>query len=261
MFFSCAVASLTGCNSPEKNDVLWKNIKIGELAPYPGGEQTGSQSIKTIDFGIYIFEVPAENISDINDIWKILYTGPLQFNNSEAFSANLFLAGFGQVPMWNKIADMLHTAGGRKIETVSLLIPDGQTSDLTVARLDNEQTVFYVPSSGSMEGVAIGPGKLAFQIKAEKIPGLRDVCNVDVQPVFLSPIKSPIPQSASPGKSGEFPFTSAGFKSKMSPGDFIFLGPEKYISQQITLGGLFFSIAKPIPVVRTYLIVCTTIKY
>jgi hypothetical protein len=60
----------------------------------------------------------------------------------------------------------------------------------------------------------------------------------------------------------------------MSPGDFVFLGPEKYIEDQTTLGGLFFN--KPEgslffgatehkgpeqkPAVRVFLLVCTGIN-
>ena len=259
--FGCAAILLTGCNAPEKDkdEAIWEQVKIGDLAPSPNAKRPSSQLLKTINFKVYIFEIPAENISTLDDIWATLYTEPLRFNNSDAFKANSFLVGFGQVQMWDKIADLLRTAGGEKIETVSLLLPDGQANDLTIARLHNEQTIFHISTAGSMEGVTIGPGKLALRIKAEKIPGSRGVCNVVMLPVFSPPIKRAFSQSATREKSAEFPFTPAGFKLKMSPGDFVFLGPGKYISHQITLGSLFFSRPKPKPVVRTYLIVCTRI--
>jgi hypothetical protein len=61
----------------------------------------------------------------------------------------------------------------------------------------------------------------------------------------------------------------------MSPGDFVVLGPEKYLSDQTALGGLFFSNPqgsmffskterKPPqlkPAVRIFLLVCTGINY
>lgn len=161
--------------------------------------------------------------------------------------------------MWNKIADIFRIASGKKIETVSLLLPDGETNDFTITRLDKEQTIFYTSSAGTLEGATIGPGKLALRIKVEKIPGSRGVCRVDVLPVFPSPITSPIPQLAEHAKSNEFLFTSAGFSLKMGPGDFVLLGPEKYIGHQISLGSLFFSRPKPKPTVRMFLLVCTRI--
>jgi len=285
MVASCVATLLTGCNAPETSGVaarglvpdvvsekgrpIWKDTKITDLAASGGGKRPVGQSLMTIDFCVYIFEIPAENISALDDVWQMLHTKPLRFNDYDAFGANSFLVGFGQIQMWNEIRDLLLAAGGKKIETVSLLLSDGQADDLTIAGLDNERTIFYISNAGSMEGLTIGPGKLVLRLKAEKIPGSRGVCNVDVLPVFPSPIKSPVPQLAAREKADEFLFTSAGFGLKMSPGDFIFLGPEKYVSHQITLDSLFFSRPPPAtsggrpgrrPVIRTYLLVCTKIS-
>jgi hypothetical protein len=271
--FSCAVTSLIGCNVPEKDKPIWQQVKFGDLAPSANDKRSAGQLLKTINFSIYLFEIPAGNIGILDDVWPMphgsdfpenrkmgyLYRKPLRFNDSDAFGANSFLIGFGQLEMWDKIADLLRSADAKKIETVSLLLLDGQANDLTITALDNEQMIFYASAGGAMEAVGIGPGKLLLRIKAEKIPGSRGICNVDIQPVFSSPAKSSIPQLAARKKSHEFVFTSAGFKLKMSPGDFVFLGPEKYVSHQVTLGSLFFSKPKPRPVVRTYLIICTRI--
>jgi hypothetical protein len=257
--FSCAVVLLTSCNAPKKDEPIWEQVKLGDLVPPADAKHPGGQLLKTINLSVYIFEIPAENVSALNDVWQSLYTKPLRFNNYDAFCANSFLVGFGQIQTWNKIADMLRDAGGKEIETVSLLLSDGQTNDFTIARLGKEQTIFYISAAGSMEGTTVGPGKLALRIKVEKIPGSRGVCQVNAQPVFPSPITSPIPQLAAQAKSAEFLFTSAGFGLKMSPGDFILLGPEKYIGHQITLGSLFFSRPGRRPTVRTFLLVCTRI--
>lgn len=269
---SCAALVLTGCNGPEKNKSIWEDTKIGDLAPSHSGKRAGDQLLKTINFDIYIFDIPAENISALDDVWRILqgsnfagsrYTKPFRFNDYDAFGANSFLVGFGKIQMWNKISDLLRVAGGEKVKTVSLLLFDGQADDLDIARLRNEQTIFYISSAGSMEGATVGPGTLALRVKAEKIPGFRDVCNVDVLPVFSPPMRRSIAQLAGREKTTDFLFTSVGFKLKMSPGHFFFLGPEKYISDQITLASLFFSRTRPKaePVVRTYLIACMMITY
>ncbi len=259
MVFSCAAVLLTSCNAPEKDEPIWQQVKLGDLVPPADAKHPAGQLLKTINLNIYIFEMPAENISALNDVWQMLYAKPLKFNDYDAFCANSFLVGFGQIQMWNKIANILRDAGGRKIETVSLLLPDGQSNDFTITRLDKEQTIFYISTSGSMEGTTIGPGKLALRIKVEKIPGSRGVCRVNAQPVFPSPIQSPAQQLAARAKLVEFLFTSAGFGLKMSPGDFVLLGPEKYIDHQITLGSLFFSRPGRRPTVRMFLLVCTRI--
>ena len=270
----CLPFCLTGCGAPEENEPIWQQLKIGDLAPSHGGKRPDGQLLKTINFNVYAFEIPAENISALDDIWQMLYTKPLQFNNYDAFVANSFLVGLGQVQMWNKIRDLLLAADGKGTRKVSLLLPDGQANDFPIARLDKEQTISYISASGSMEGVTVGPGMVALRLKAEKIPGSRGVCKMSAMPVFSPPIRSPIPELVYRAKAGKFPFASCGFGLKMSPGDLVVLGPEKYDSSQITLGSLFFSRPegnlffsrtgrKPPerkPAVRIFLLLCTGIN-
>jgi hypothetical protein len=259
MVLICTAALLTSCKAPEKEKPIWEQVKLSDLATSSDANSPEGQLLKTINLDIHIFEMPIEDINVLNVVWQMMYTKPLQFNDYEAFKANSFSIGFGQIQMWNTIANVLRDAGCKHIETVSLLLPDGETNDFTITRLNREQTVFYTSSAGSLEGATIGPGKLALRIKVEKIPGKRGVCKVNAQPVFPPPITSPIPQLAEQAKSNEFLFTSAGFHLKMSPGDFVLLGPDKYIGHQITLGSLFFSRPKPKPTVMMYLIICTRI--
>ena len=266
---------LAGCNGSEKEKPIWEQVKITDLAPFDNSKQPGARLLKTINFNVYVFEIPAENISTLDDVWPMLYAQPLRFNDYDAFGANSFLAGFGQIPMWNRVAELLRAADGIQTNTISLLLPDGQTNDVAVAGLGQEQTVFYSSKSGSMEGATLGPGQLGLRIKAEKVAGSRGVCRMSAVPVFSPPRRSSIPLLAAREKSGEFRFTSAGFSLKMSPGDFVLLGPEKYDSGQVTLGSLFFS--KPEgslffselerkgpelkPAVRLFLLVCTGMNY
>lgn len=258
MVLLCTTAVITGCSGPVKEKPIWEQVKLSDVAT-PAETKPGGRLLKTINIDIHIFELPAKDANTLNVVWQMMYTKPLQFNDYEAFKANSFSIGFGQISMWNTIAKVLLDAGGKHIETVSLLLPDGETNDFTVARLHKEQTVFYISGDGPMEGVSLGPGSLALRIKVEKIPGSRGVCRLSAQPVFPSPITSPVPQLQARAKLSEFLFPSAGFELKMSPGDFVLLGPEKYIDNQITLGSLFFSRPKPKPIVSMFLILCTRI--
>ncbi len=251
--------TLTACKELRKNKPIWEQVKIIDLAPSAGKEPTKFQRLKTINFDVCVFEVPAENIKTVNSIWQMLSTQPVRFNNYEAFRANLFLIGFGQSPAWSKIDQLLIAAGGRETETNYLLLPDGQFSRISIAKLKSEQTVFYVPIGGRMEGVMAGPGTLVLQIKAEKIAGSKGVCSFTSQPVFLSAVRSAVPQPVTGEKTGEVIFDSVGFGLKMSPGDFLMLGPEKYVSDQMTLSSLFFTKSERKPVIRIFLFVCAGI--
>jgi hypothetical protein len=50
-----------------------------------------------------------------------------------------------------------------------------------------------------------------------------------------------IPELDYRAKLRDFSFTDAAVQLDMKPGDFIFLAPERYISDQSTLCGVFFS--------------------
>ena len=258
MVYLFMAMTILGCQ-PQNNRPIWEETKIGDLAPKRITKDPYSQFVKATNIDVYIIEIPVENITVLNDIWSKLYTKPLRFNNYSAFTSNSFVVGFGQLPMWSEIRQMLLDSGGRKTETVSILIPDGQFDTLEIVRLDNEQTIFYTSNQNALESVTIGPGTLGLSLKSERIPGSRGIRQISVKPLFKPLLTSRIPQLARFEELGRFSFGSAGFTLKMGPGDFIFLGPEKYIEHQKSLGSLLFSIPRKKPMVRIFLFVCSNI--
>jgi len=100
---------------------------------------------------------------------------------------------------------------------------------------------------------------VGLRIKAERISGSKGVCEVDAQPVFTPAISQLAWLPGGREKSSDLFFTAVGFKLKMNPGDFILLGPQKYLRDKTTLGGVFFSGAGREAAVRTYLLVCADI--
>ena len=266
---------LIGCTAPEE-EPIWKNIKIGDLAPRQDGKPPSSQLIETINFDLHIFEIPAENIDKLDETRKNLYTRPLRFNSLYAFGANSFSVHFGQIRMLDEIYNLLLAANGKILTKVSLMLADGQPESIAITGLDGPRTIFFTSTYGSREGANIGPGILALRLTAHSIPGSRGVCNVTAYPVFSPPIRrSAIPLLDARTKMREFPFSAAAFALKMGPGDFVLLGPKEYISDQTALGGLFFSNPKGSlfiskterkppelkPAVRIFLLVCTRTNY
>ncbi len=280
---------MTGCNatpstslSPrdslrrtgDKSKPIWEQVKIGDLAPSDSSKQSSLQIFKTINFDVHIFEIPAENIDKLDDIWEILHTQPLRFRDYKDFRANSFVARFGQTLLLKQVLDSLRSAGGKKVVTVKLLIEDGQAGNVIVARLNSKQDVLYISSGGLTDKTAIGPGILSLRIRAGKTAGLRDMCSVIAEPVFSLPISSPVPDLSKRAQRHEFAFATTAFGLKMTPGDFVLLGPDRYISDQSTLTGLFFNEPKGSlffsetkskppelkPAVRIFILVCTGIS-
>jgi len=257
--FGFAIVLVVGCGEGKKGKPVWEGIRIGDLAPAASKGQGGAQLLKTINFKVYILELPAENISALDAIWPMLYTKPVQFNDTYAFKANSFSIGVGQAAIWDKISEQLDSAGARVVKTVVLLLTPGEPDDLVVAALMKEKDIYYISGRGSREGSTIGPGIVALRIKAEKLSGLRGVCEVNAEPVFSPAISQPVQLPDDREKSSDLFFTAVGFKLEMSPGDFILLGPQKYLRDETTLGGVFFSGAGREAAARTYLLVCADI--
>ncbi|MHC4104634.1 MAG: hypothetical protein ACYSR9_06815 [Planctomycetota bacterium] len=259
VLFGFAGLLLTSCNDPEKDKPIWEQLKITDLAPRADAKDTDGKLLKTINFNIFIFDIPTENTDALDNIWQTLYTKPLKFKDYDAFAANSFAAGFGRLDAWNKVADSLRNAGAKRAEKISVLLTNDQPDDIAIVRLKRQQNIFYTAKSGLTEAATTGPGKINLSIKARKFPAQRGVCDFDVVPVFSPPKVSSIPKLAAREKQGQVVFTSCRFRAKMSPGDFILLGPQKHISSQATLAGLLFSRPSRKPVTRTYLFVCTRI--
>jgi len=272
-FLTSVFCLLAGCAKPEEQPPVWEKVKIGDIAPQESSKTPKAKFLKTINLDLHIFEIPAENISKLDRIRKSLFIRPLRLNSYSAFTANSFLIRFGQFEMWKETYDSVLAADGQRITRVALMLPDGQAHTIAITGLDRPQTVYYTSNDGSREGANVGPGVLGLRIKTEGIPGSRGVCDVVAYPVFSIGLESTIPELDARAKLREFPFTAAAFGLKMSPGDFVFLAPKEYISDQTALGGLFFSNpqgrlffskTKPPehkPAVRVFLLFCTGINY
>jgi len=265
---------LTGCNRA-KEEPIWEKVKIGEITAKPGVKKPGIRLLKTINFDVHIFEMPAANAGKLREVELALYTRPLIFNNYKVFKANLFSVHFGQVKMWNKVHELLIAAGCQKIVKVSLLLSDGQPNDLIITGFDDKRTISYIATDGSKETADIGPGIIALRMKADKIPGSRDVCKVVAHPAFTMPKRPAEPKLAERVRGQDVGFTGAAFGLNMSPNDFVVLGPDKYISDLTTLPGLFFTtpegtwffdeskrkLPERKPSVRVFVLVCTGLNY
>jgi hypothetical protein len=269
----CSFFLVPGCVKPEPELPIWETVKIGDLAPQGADKNQKVQLLKMTRLDVHIFEIPADNISELDKIRKRLFVRPLQLRDYNAFSANSFVVRFGQVDIWQQVNNWLLEVQGRNISKVSLMLADGEAQTITITGLDRPQSISYTAVNGSREGANVGPGVFGLRINADKIPGSRGVCNLVAYPVFSPPNQSAIQQLKELGKLREFPFTVAAFGLKMSPGDFVFLAPNEYISDQTALGGLFFSNPRKSlffsktkspeykPAVRVFLLVCTGINY
>jgi hypothetical protein len=261
---------VTGCNRP-KEPPIWETVKIGDLAPGGPKADPNRALLKAIGFDVHVFEVPADNINKLNEMWQVLYVRPLRFYSHYAFQANLFSAGACDMRCWGAINDVIAAAGGHPAARVSLLMADRESQNVTITGLNDRRDVTYVSEKGSRDRATIGPGILSLYVEAQRAAGTRDLCSVIAYPLFAVPTAQTLPPIAAMAKAREVRFTAAGFGLRMAPKDLVVLGPSQYTCDDTTLPGLFFTnlqgavffdetkraLPERKPSLRVFVIVCT----
>ena len=232
---------LSGCRTPKSDNNLPENIKIEDLAPKYNDVSPRPNVIKAISIDLHVLEIPEENFNKLGEIRRTLNIKPLKFNNYLAFSANSFSAYYGKNQTLSTVYDLLQIAGAQSVIRNAIILADGESDDLGIQQLPRMQVVNYSNLSGVQEAVRIGPGYIAMHINVEKSVTLDEAAIVTMFPIFTLMSTNTIPQFSLLDKLQDFPFTSAALQLNMTPGDFIFLAPERNINDQTTLAGIFFS--------------------
>lgn len=236
-----AFVILLGCCTPKSDNNLPENIKIKDLAPTYNNGSPRPNVLKAINIDFHVLEIPEENFIKLGEIRRTLNIRPLKFNNYLAFSANSFSAYYGRNQTLSTVYDLLQIAGAQNVIRKAIMLADGESDNITIQQLPKMQTVSYSNLSGLEEAARVGPGYIAMHISIEKTTSLDDAAKVTIFPIFTLMSTNTIPQFSLLDKLQDFPFTSAALQLNMTPGDFIFLAPERYITDQTTLAGLFFS--------------------
>ncbi|MHC4741276.1 MAG: hypothetical protein ACYS8Z_05165 [Planctomycetota bacterium] len=263
---------LPGCNEPQDSKV-WDEVKIGDLRTLETEKLPGTENLRTANFDVHIYELPAENVPKLEDFWAGLRTRGLTFYNYRAFAKNLFRIGTGKGFAWSGIDKVLEETGGRKMAKISAFLTDEQAQDLQITGLDRPLQISFVDRDQTRDEVLMGPGLVNLRLIAQQVPGIRGASQLIGYPSFTLPTASAQGPVGDFAKQQEVEFKAAGFGLKMSPDEYLVLGPQKYISERATLAALFFTNlngtlfaergkrpARKVSV-RLFVIVCTTINY
>ncbi|MBN1505484.1 MAG: hypothetical protein JW955_01490 [Sedimentisphaerales bacterium] len=270
------LAGGTGCKTaPDQERQIWQQIKLGDLAPtVREDDREQAQFLATVHMEVRVFDLPGENVEQIDDLWRLLSPKFVYMTSYNAFTDNSFRVKFGRVEAWEKIQQILAEAGAQRTATLSLTVPDNDTSDMPIADLPTGKVIAFVGNDLSSQTVNVGPGSLVLRLRAEPISWVRGVRKIIAYPTYTLPTNSAIPQLRAIARKREFYFPPAAFAAQMGPGDLVVLGPDQYTGEQLTLGGLFFNNpagrlffnpAKPTPpqqkpATRLYVLVCRSIS-
>jgi len=249
--------SLAGCDSDVRKPQT-EGITIGELAP--ANQRIRPQVLRTTNIDIVIFELPAENVRLLDEVWGMLDKGALRFNDPNGFAANKLRAAAGKFVDLDKIDKILKSADAKKQLTTTILMSDGQPEVLNISRMTDKSTISYIGHNGAVKSSEAGPGILAIEISARKIINKRRMAAIAVLPVIYTPTEGLAPAIAAKLKAGDLRFFSAGFGMDIKAGDIVVLSPSQFSPDEITAAGRFFTRTGQDASVSLLIMVCTSVS-
>jgi len=204
---------------------------------------------------MYIFALPADNFAAVKDVWTTLSTKPIQFIRQNSFGENGFAAGVGKTAMWESVAKKLRDADSKNLKTIDLIMFSNNQEYVSLLQVETEKNIFYRTQDNQISGATLGPGETMLRLTAVTLPDVRGICKLTIEPIFQSTTKSKTVSA----DANDLIFTTATFNVRMSPGDFVLLGPASFSRQDMALGSIFFSSPKA-STVQIYMIVCAGVS-
>lgn len=257
---SLLISLLTGCSgSKTSSGEIWKDTKVPQLI-----DKQRQLENKTMTVGLYIclFRIQTNKLVELGEQINLIDSLPVRYSDHDAFSANGFTACAGDGTSWPLIDRILEQSQPQAKKRINLLVAENLSEDVVIAELPSPVSVVYKAGKGTA-GIGFDSGQMVLRIKAEPLIGLRQVCRLNVTPVFVSgPIQKIKKQPASQTDS-EFVFESAAFNAHLQPGQFILLAPAQIKSDPAVIPTpadlAFYSQNFP-NTADLYLIVCSMIN-
>jgi hypothetical protein len=274
ILFLCSAIMLPADCADNKQETQTKGIKIGDLAST--GRRVQPKVLHTTNIEVISYELPAENIASLDDIWQMLEPGSLRYNDSDSFAANGLRAATGKFATFDKVSEMLKSANATKLPTTSLLMSDNQPELLHITRIPHKTIIPYIDRQRAVRNAEVGPGIVGLQVLARQIlsssmsPGtdrtsssavsIRQLASIRVTPAILAETEGVAPALAERIRESDLQINSAGISAIMKPGDFVMLCPREYKPDEISAADRFFTKPGPEPAIIVFLLVCVSIS-
>ena len=236
-FILCA-SILPGCRSQDQPPPVWEQAKIGELAVINPPQDRPPSLAAQIKLEVQAFEIPTENVSELDEMWRPLTSKGLRFKNHAAFRANGFRVAKGRAHDLSWVVGKLHEAQGQRVDTIALTLTDDLEDDIRVRPVSTPQSLTFTAMDGSRQDTTVSAGVFCWRVKAKIIGSSGIIAQFTAYPFFKIPVPEAIEELAELTRSRQIAFFTAAFTTRLTAGDLIVLGPERYYGDQSTLGGL-----------------------
>jgi len=253
--FIVVFAFLAGCeNSKQSGLNVQKDVTVGELI---ASQQIEQPKVKTVALDIYTFQIDSVRLPEIQNLICQTKTLPIAYNTKDSFSLNGLIACGGDKNDWQKISKPIFKSTPRIAKSISLYSVEDISDDVAITRISQPESILYYAGQNKAAGIGLDGGQITLRIKTDSVIGLRQVCKVDITPIYKG-IKSPANQDG-----GEFVFESAQVVCRLGVGQFVLIAPATVRAGQgenRTLGDVICYPQKPGKTVNVYLINCNSIK-
>ena len=152
----------------------------------------------------------------------IAQTGTIdvKYGDADAFLANGLISCAGDRISWQKIGQLLSQSQPEIKRRISLLVTENMTDDVVISENLQPVSVVYL-SEGTTTGIGFGTGRIVLRIKVSPLIGLRQICRLDITPVYKAGSEQTTKKRPAGRKSYEFTFDSAALNVRLRPGQFL----------------------------------------
>jgi hypothetical protein len=236
----------------------WRNIKADELI----GRQELKDKYMTVGLNVYVFHIQADKLTELQELIAQTDTISVEYSDPDAFLANGLTSCAGDRTSWQKIGQLLSQSQPQIKKRIGLLAAENMTDDVVISETSQPVSVVYL-SEGTTTGIGFGAGRIVLRIKVTPLIGLRQICRLDITPVYKIGSEQKIKNQPIDRKSYGFVFDSAALNVRFQPGQFLLIAPALTETQQTdtqTVGNAMFYPKGPENTAGLCIIACSLIN-
>jgi hypothetical protein len=246
-----------GCVSSDTSALdPWRDIKTGELID----RQKMEDKYMTVGLNIHVFRIPTDGLTKLQELIAQTDTISVKYSDPDAFLANGLISCAGDRASWQKIGQLLLQSQPEIQKRINLLVAENMPDDVIISETLQPVSVIYF-SEATTTGIGFGAGRIALRIKAIPLIGLRQICGLDITPVYKTGCEQQEAKQSADRQSCGFVFDSAALNVRLRPGQFLLVAPaEIQQADTQTIGNITFYPESPESTVGLCVVACGLVK-
>ncbi len=212
---------LAGClRSDSWSQKIWQDVKATDLI---SRQQLPENKSMTAGLNIYVFQILTDKLTEIQELITQTDTLGIEYGNINTFLANGLIGCAGDSESWQKIGQLLSQSEPVVRRRISVLVTENISEDVVISDTLQPSSVFYYSGGSATAGIGFDTGQIILRLRATSLIGLRQICNLQVIPVYKTDTEQKTKKQSAGQDSYEFVFDSAALNVRLRPGQFALL--------------------------------------